>query len=134
MVTRRWWDNEPMRISRRRWKGAGPSPLTALASLLRGAKIPNQSLCYQLARSARSCTTQLSSLGVRSSLVSGAVVAGLSPTLFRALSENLTKQPLLRNFLHPLNREELDVGHRHPLGLQQQIPQVLIAPAAVNQH
>src|ERR1017187_8534931 len=51
-----------------------------------------------------------------------------------ALSENLTKQPLLRNFLHPLNREELDVGHRHPLGLQQQIPQVLIAPAAVNQH
>src|ERR1019366_7752613 len=52
----------------------------------------------------------------------------------RALSENLTKQPLLRNFLHPLNREELDVGHRHPLGLQQQIPQVLIAPAAVNQH
>src|ERR1039457_7562198 len=37
----------------------------------------------------------------------------------RALSENLTKQPLLRNFLHPLNREELDVGHRHPLGLQQ---------------
>src|ERR1022692_4463064 len=52
----------------------------------------------------------------------------------RALSENLTKQPLLRNFLHPLNREELDVGHRNPLGLQQQIPQVLIAPAAVNQH
>src|ERR1017187_10265131 len=51
-----------------------------------------------------------------------------------ALSENLTKQPLLRNFLHPLNREELDVGHRHPLGLQQQIPPVLIAPAAVNQH
>src|ERR1039458_2767527 len=50
---------------------------------LRGAKIPTQSLCYQLARSARSCTTQLSSLGVRSSLVSGAVVAGLSPTLFR---------------------------------------------------
>ena len=33
-----------------------------------------------------------------------------------ALSENLTKQPPLRNFLHPLNREELDVGHRHPLG------------------
>src|ERR1039457_2261393 len=54
--------------------------------------------------------------------------------LFLSLSENLTKQPLLRNFLHPLNREELDVGHRHPLGLQQQIPQVLIAPAAVNQH
>src|ERR1022692_1203969 len=53
---------------------------------------------------------------------------------FRALSENLTKQPLLRNFLHPLNRAELDVGHRHRLGLQQQIPQVLIAPAAVNQH
>src|ERR1017187_6147666 len=52
----------------------------------------------------------------------------------RALSENLTKQPLLRNFLPPLNREELDVGPRHPLGLQQQIPQVLIAPAAVNQH
>src|ERR1039458_3630091 len=51
-----------------------------------------------------------------------------------ALSENLTKQPVLRNFLHPLNREKLDVGHRHPLGLQQQIPQVLIAPAAVNQH
>src|ERR1017187_5213038 len=59
----------------------------------------------------------------------GAQVFNLS-----ALSENLTKQPLLRNFLHPLNREELDVGHRHPLGLQQQIPQVLIAPAAVNQH
>src|ERR1022692_194997 len=56
------------------------------------------------------------------------------PKLKLALSENLTKQPLLRNFLHPLNREELDVGHRHPLGLQQQIPQVLIAPAAVNQH
>src|ERR1022692_1160297 len=36
-----------------------------------------------LAGSALSCTTQLSSLGVRSSLVSGAVVAGLSPTLFR---------------------------------------------------
>src|ERR1022692_1319103 len=54
--------------------------------------------------------------------------------VFGALSENLTKRPLLRNFLHPLNREELDVGHRHPLGLQQQIPQVLIAPAAVNQH
>src|ERR1039457_794763 len=51
-----------------------------------------------------------------------------------ALSENLTERLLLRNFLHPLNREELDVGHRHPLGLQQQIPQVLIAPAAVNQH
>src|ERR1022692_4040040 len=57
-----------------------------------------------------------------------------SSDVFLALSENLTKQPLLRNFLHPLNREELDVGHRHPLGLQQQIPQVLIAPAAVNQH
>ena len=49
-----------------------------------------------------------------------------------ALSENLTERPLLRNFLHPLNREELDVGHRHPLGLQQQIPQVLVAPPAVN--
>src|ERR1039458_9799076 len=69
-------------------------------------------------------------------------VIALKPPVFRrnpekikaALSENLTKQPLLRNFLHPLNREELDVGHRHPLGLQQQIPQVLIAPAAVNQH
>src|ERR1017187_4137691 len=48
---------------------------------------------------------------------------------FSALSENLSKQPLLRNVLHPLNREELDV----PLGLQQQMPQVLIAPAAVNQ-
>src|ERR1035438_9908793 len=48
-----------------------------------------------------------------------------------ALSENLTERPLLRNFLHPLNREELDVGDRHPLGLQQQIPQVLIPPAAV---
>ena len=33
-----------------------------------------------------------------------------------ALSENLTERPLLRNFLHPPNREELDVGHRHPLG------------------
>src|ERR1022692_4405014 len=54
--------------------------------------------------------------------------------VFQALSENLTKRPLLRNFLHPLNREELDVDHRHPLGLQQQIPQVLIAPAAVTQH
>src|ERR1022692_34597 len=67
---------------------AGPAmlpggPWAPLAQLLRGAKIPNQSLCYQLARSPRSCTTQLSSLGVRSSLVSGAVVAGLSPTLFR---------------------------------------------------
>src|ERR1035438_1442930 len=51
-----------------------------------------------------------------------------------ALSENLTERPLLRNFLHPLNREELDVGHCHPLGLQQQIPQVLIPPAAVDQH
>src|ERR1035438_10321806 len=51
-----------------------------------------------------------------------------------ALSENLTERPLLRNFLHPLNREELDVGDRHPLGLQQQIPQVLIPPAAVDQH
>ena len=35
-----------------------------------------------------------------------------------ALSENLTDRPLLRNFLHPLNREELDVGYGHPLGLQ----------------
>jgi hypothetical protein len=26
--------------------------------------------------------------------------------LFLALSENLTERPLLRNFLHPLNREE----------------------------
>src|ERR1039457_567890 len=57
--------------------------------------MPTQSLCYQLARSARSCTTQLSSLGVRSSLVSGAVVAGLSPTLFRL---RLTHQP--RRALH----------------------------------
>src|ERR1035438_3296543 len=54
-----------------------------------------------------------------------------SGEVFGALSENLTERPLLRNFLHPLNREELDVGHRHPLGLQQQIPQVLIPPAAV---
>src|ERR1035441_9761679 len=54
--------------------------------------------------------------------------------LYWALSENLTERPLLRNFLHPLNREELDVGHRHPLGLQQQIPQVLISAAAVDQH
>src|ERR1022692_1143085 len=52
----------------------------------------------------------------------------------RALSENLTERPILRNFLHPLNREELDVGHRHPLGLQQQIPQLLIPPAAFDQH
>ena len=51
-----------------------------------------------------------------------------------ALSENLTERPLLRNFLHPLNRKELDVGQRHPLGLQQQIAQVLVAPPAVNQH
>src|ERR1035438_2792286 len=50
-----------------------------------------------------------------------------------ALSENLTERPLLRNFLHPLNREELDVGDRHPLGVQQQIPQVLIPPAALDQ-
>src|ERR1017187_6863841 len=55
-------------------------------------------------------------------------------SIFWALSENLTERPLLRNFLHPLNREELDVGHRHPLGLQQQIPQVLIPAAAVDQH
>src|ERR1039458_3403024 len=59
-------------------RGRGPRPQP-----LRGAKKTNQSLVYQLARSPRSCTTQLSSLGVRSSLVSGAVVAGLSPTLFR---------------------------------------------------
>ena len=33
---------------------------------------------------------------------------GNAPALFRetALSENLTERPLLRNFLHPLNREE----------------------------
>jgi len=52
-----------------------------------------------------------------------------------ALSENLTERPLLRSFLHPLNREELDVGHRHPLGLQQQIPQAswrLTAQRSVN--
>jgi hypothetical protein len=36
-----------------------------------------------------------------------------------ALSENLTDWPPLCNFLHPLNREELDVEHAHPLGLQQ---------------
>src|ERR1035438_4910119 len=58
----------------------------------------------------------------------------LGPILYSALSENLTERPLLRNFLHPLNREELDVGNRHPLGLQQQIPQVLIPPATVDQH
>src|ERR1039458_6139917 len=69
------------------------------------------------------------------SVSGGLVVPGtICPKTNPALSENLTEQPLLRNFLHPLNREELDVGHRHPLGLQQQIRQVLIAPAAVNQH
>ncbi len=36
----------------------------------------------------------------------------------KALSENPTERPLLRSFLHPLNREELDVGYGHPLGLQ----------------
>jgi hypothetical protein len=33
------------------------------------------------------------------------LVAG-TPGQYRALSENLTERPLLRNFLHPLNREE----------------------------
>src|ERR1022692_1150539 len=64
----------------------------------------------------------------------GAISAKAGLNEKSALSENLTERPLLRNFLHPLNREELDVGHRHPLGLQQQIPQVLIPPAAVDQH
>ena len=41
------------------------------------------------------------------------------PDVVKALSENLTDWPPLCNFLHPLNREELDVEHGHPLGLQQ---------------
>src|ERR1019366_71015 len=67
---------------------------------------------------------------------SGAPGARTPPSwmsVFSALSENLTEGPLLRNFLHPLNREELDVVHCHPLGLQQQIPQVLIPrPRLIN--
>ena len=37
------------------------------------------------------------------------------------------RAPFLRGRPNPLNREELDVGHHHPLGLQEQIAQVPVA-------
>src|ERR1700676_30752 len=53
---------------------------------------------------------------------------------FSALNENPTEGPFLRCLLYAVNGDEFDVGHRHPLGLQQKISQVLIAATTVDQH
>ena len=38
---------------------------------------------------------------------------------FRALRENPTGGAILRSFLYSVNGDEFDVGHCHPLGLQE---------------
>jgi hypothetical protein len=44
------------------------------------------------------------------------------------------KGAILRDFLQAAKCDEFDIHHRNPLGLQQQIPQVLVAAATVDQH
>src|ERR1017187_2769046 len=57
---------------------------------------PSEKQCFTIRNDASSCRFYPNT-GLRSSLVFNDLVA---------LSENLTKRPLLRNFLHPLNCEE----------------------------
>ena len=49
-----------------------------------------------------------------------------------AVNENPTEGPFLRSFLYPLNGEEFNIGHGHPLGLQEEISQVFIAATTVD--
>ena len=41
---------------------------------------------------------------------------------------------ILGCFLDRLNRDEFDVSDGHPLGLQEQVAEILIAATAVDQH
>lgn len=41
---------------------------------------------------------------------------------------------ILGGFLDRVNSDEFDVGHRHALGFQEQVAEVLIAAASVDQH
>ncbi len=58
----------------------------------------------------------------------------MATLVFEALRENLTAPPFLAiaSFRNLPNCEKLDVCHRYPLGLQQQIAQVLVTASAVD--
>jgi hypothetical protein len=58
----------------------------------------------------------------------------LRDLVLRVLNDNPTEVPFLRSLLHRVDRDEFDVGHRPPLGLQQEISQVFIAASTVDQH
>ncbi len=42
--------------------------------------------------------------------------------------------PISRGFQNSVNRDEFEVGNDHPLSLQQQVPEIGIAAAPVDQH
>src|SRR5215467_3555332 len=41
---------------------------------------------------------------------------------------------ILGSFLNRVNSDEFDVGNRHPLGLQEQVAEILIPATTVDQH
>src|ERR1039458_607814 len=75
--------------------------------------VPTSSKARTAAERRVSTSPQLPSPLATAPAIKPIITASVRNRLIPALSENLTKQPLLRNFLHPLNREELDVGDRN---------------------
>src|SRR4051794_34011274 len=58
----------------------------------------------------------------------------LSPLYFFGSERESDGRPILGCFLDRVNSDEFDVRHGHPLGLQQQVAEILIAAAAIDQH